>query len=788
MEMKKFVRGCVVLIAAIAGAVLLRLAVGNSVPLVTMFGAVAFSVYLAGYRTALFTAVLGYVVIDWWFIVPRHVLSPLDTADVVSFSVYMLSCLLIILMGGALRRSRRRALITSAQLEVVAGGIAAGVTYCSRDMRYLWVNQHYCDWIRRPADKLVGRSIEEVVGPEAFAQLLPLYTRVLAGETVRYEKEVQFKDSPPSWISVVYTPTMDENGIVDGWVAVVLDIGERKRAELELRSSRKRIQSDLDALTRLQDVANLCGAADSQFDECLLALLDAAIEFTGADKGNVQLFDQDTEVLRLIAHRGFDAPFLTFFETVGASHSAACGSAIAERARVIVEDVSTSPIFRGTPSLQVMLDADVRAVQSTPLLTGEGQLIGMISTHCASTCSFDERALRWMDVLARQAADFVERKLAEEGLREADRRKDEFLAVLSHELRNPLAPIGYAVEILKKGDALTPPMQKAREVIQRQVRQLSRLIDDLMDVSRITRGTIGLRRQHIELRSIVNDAVETSRPLIEQAGHTLRVELPVEPVIVHADATRLAQVLMNLLNNAAKYTERGGRIDLLAAVEGETLVIRVRDTGVGIPAQMLGRVFEMFAQEDRSLERSRGGLGIGLSLARRLVAMHDGELEAHSDGPGHGSEFIVRLPVSRNQHGSSETPLVQPEAVHPLRILVVDDNEDAAESMSMFLAMLGHEVQSANNGLEAVEKAATFQPAAVLLDLGLPVLNGYEAAQRIRTQRGDDVVLVAVTGWGQEEDRKRSRAAGFDYHLTKPVALDEVKRLLSAARMPAPKA
>jgi PAS domain S-box-containing protein len=770
----------------------LRLAVdpwvGDSVPLVTMFGAVAFSVYLAGYRTALFTAVLGYVAIDWWFVAPRHVFSPLDTANVVSFAVYMLSCVLIILMGGALRRSRRRALITSAQLEVVAGGIAAGVTHCSRDMRYLWVNQHYCDWIRKPVDELVGRSVEEVVGPEAFAELLPLFTRVLAGETVRYEKEVQFKNNPPSWISVVYTPTRDENGIVDGWVAVVLDIGERKRTELELRSSRKRIQSDFDALTRLQNVANLCGTADSQFDECMLALLDAAIAFTAADMGNMQLFDHDTGVLRMIAHRGFDEPFLTFFSTVDSDHAASCGAAITERARVIVADVNTSPIFLGTPSLAVMLEAGVRSVQSTPLFTGKGQLIGMISTHCATPRTFDERALQWMDVLARQAADFVERKLAEEALREADRRKDEFLAVLSHELRNPLAPIGYAVEILKKSDPMPPQMQKARDVIQRQVRQLARLIDDLMDVSRITRGTIGLRRQHIELRSIVNDAVEASRPLIEQAGHTLRVELPVEPVIVHADATRLAQVLMNLLNNAAKYTERGGHIDLSAAVAGETVEIRVRDTGVGIPPQNLQRVFELFAQEDRSLERSRGGLGIGLNLARRLVALHGGELEARSDGPGHGSEFIVRLPVAKSQSDASEAPGAQLEAPHSMRILVVDDNEDSAESMAMFLAMSGHDVRTAHDGLAAVQAAAEFQPAAVLLDLGLPRLNGYEAAQRIRAQRGVDVVLVAVTGWGQEDDRRRSRAAGFDYHLTKPVALDEVRRLLSAARMPAPKA
>jgi CheY-like chemotaxis protein len=275
--------------------------------------------------------------------------------------------------------------------------------------------------------------------------------------------------------------------------------------------------------------------------------------------------------------------------------------------------------------------------------------------------------------------------------------------------------------------------------------------------------------------------------MIEQSGHTLAISIPDDPVMLNADATRISQVLMNLLNNAAKYTEHGGRIELSAARDGESAVIRVKDTGVGIPADMLPRIFELFAQDERSIERSRGGLGIGLNLAQSLVGLHGGTLEAKSDGPGRGSEFVVRLPAEREERaGAARISTETTPADEPLRILVVDDNEDSAESMAMFLSMNGHEVRTAHDGLTAVAEEESFHPAAVLLDIGLPGLNGYEAAQRIRAKRGDRVVLVAVTGWGQEEDRRRSRQAGFDHHLTKPVELDGLRRVLSAARTHAP--
>jgi PAS domain S-box-containing protein len=792
MIAKTWIRAYAVSLAAVGAAVVVRWAarpwLGDYVPLATMYGAVAIAVWIAGYRAAVIAALLGYSAISWLIVPPTGEIEFLAAPRVIAFALYALSCALIIAIGEAVRRERKRAQIASAQFHIVTETMAAAVTRCSRDMRYLWVNKQYCDWIKLPEEELVGRPIVDVVGAEAFEQLLPYFGRVLAGETVHYEKEVAFRNIGPCWISVTYSPTRDDDGEVDGWVAVVQDVTERREADAERQRSARRIQADYEALTRLREVADLTGASDSSFDDCLLAFLDAAIAVTGAEKGNVQLLDRDTHTLRLAASRRFDEPFLNFFATVDSSTAASCGVAIEHRTRVIVEDVTTSPIFRGTPSLDVLLAAGVRSVQSTPLLTSRGQLLGMMSTHDSKPRSFDERSLRWMDILARQTADFVERKHAEDALvlatanlREADRRKDEFLAMLSHELRNPLAPIGYAAQILNKDDPTRAQIRKVRDVIARQVRQMGRLLDDLIDVSRITRGTISLRKQPVELSALMSDAVDASRPLIEQSGHVLDIHIPQEPIVVYADPARVTQVLMNLLNNAAKYTESGGRIELRATREDDSAVIRVRDTGIGIPAHMLGRIFELFTQEERSIERARGGLGIGLALARQLVTLHGGELEAHSDGPGRGSEFVVRLPLAQEPHAGIARIASEGTPLQPLRILVVDDNEDAAESMANLLSGSGHEVRMAGDGFAAVETAATFQPDAVVMDIGMPGLNGYEAAQRIRAQRGVEVVLVAVTGWGQEEDRRRARAAGFDHHLTKPVDLAQLSRLLSTA-------
>ncbi|HEY3968173.1 MAG TPA: response regulator [Planctomycetaceae bacterium] len=368
-------------------------------------------------------------------------------------------------------------------------------------------------------------------------------------------------------------------------------------------------------------------------------------------------------------------------------------------------------------------------------------------------------------------------------LQEADRRKDEFLAVLAHELRNPLAPIRNAVEFLRAKVPPTPDLVWARDVIDRQAEQLSRLVDDLLDVSRVSRGKIELRRETVPLRSVVESAIEASRPLIDSRRHELIVDIPAEQVLLHADPTRLSQILMNLLNNAAKYMDGGGRIWLIAEQQAENVTIRVKDAGVGISAAMLPRIFEIFTQVDSTLERSEGGLGIGLTLVKRLVELHGGTVHAHSEGPGQGSEFIVRLPIAPQQDVASQAASAETQKIVPLarhRILVVDDNRDSANSLAMLLRVMGHEVRTAFDGLEALEVIGHFRPETVLMDIGLPKLNGYDAARRVRTDFGSEIVLIALTGWGQEDDRRRSKEAGFDFHLTKPVELGALQEMLAS--------
>jgi PAS domain S-box-containing protein len=379
--------------------------------------------------------------------------------------------------------------------------------------------------------------------------------------------------------------------------------------------------------------------------------------------------------------------------------------------------------------------------------------------------------------------DISELRARADELAEINRHKDEFMATLAHELRNPLAPIRNAVQYLGM-EGLTPRDVKAgRDVISRQVAVMARLIDDLLDLSRISRNQLEIRKQRIELATVIEHAVEASQPLIEQCGHQLTVSLPSQPIYLDADAIRLAQVFSNLLNNAAKYTKAGGQISLTASEEGSDAVVRVRDNGIGISRDMLARVFEMFTQVDRSLERSQGGLGIGLTLVRRLIDVHDGTIDVHSEGDGQGSEFVVRLPFMPSPLETPKTAGVQPTTLNGSRILVVDDNKDSADSLAMLLRLKGNEIRTAYDGIEALTVAEMFHPELMLLDIGLPKLNGYDVARRIRQQSwGQDVILVAQTGWGQDEDRRRSEEVGFNFHIVKPVELSRLETLLASAR------
>ena len=399
----------------------------------------------------------------------------------------------------------------------------------------------------------------------------------------------------------------------------------------------------------------------------------------------------------------------------------------------------------------------------------------LCSIRAVPILNVDRTIREWVGV----HADITDRKRDEERLRslaaelsESSHRKDEFIATLAHELRNPLAPIRNGLQLIKMAAGQPATIEQARSMMERQLTQMVRLVDDLMDVSRINLGKLELRKERLPLSTVLNSALETSRPLIEQMGHALTVAIPDQALIVDADMTRLAQAFLNLLNNAAKYSDPGGHIRVNVDVQGGEVVVAVTDTGIGMDADHLSRIFGMFTQIGGALDRAQGGLGIGLTLVKRLVDLHGGTVVAKSDGLGMGSEFVVRLPrvlesPEPDVPGAGDEPIV---ARSSLRVLIVDDNRDGADSLSEMLKVMGNDTRTAYDGQQGVNTAREYRPDVVLLDIGLPKLNGYEACRLIREEPdGKGIVMIAVTGWGQDEDRRRSNEAGFDHHLVKPV-------------------
>jgi PAS domain S-box-containing protein len=669
---------------------------------------------------------------------------------------------------------------TMEQLQIITDGMAAAVTRCSRDLKYAWVSKPYAEWISRPADEIVGRPIVDVLGTAAFYQLRPHFEEVLAGRVVRYEGQIPYPGIGNRWISAVYTPTLGADGVPDGWVAVVNDLTERKQMEEALRTSESRLTAELEAVSRLHALSTrLLAMVD--LPKALDDLLENAILTCKADFGNLQLYNSRTEALEIVAQRGFGQDFLAHFGTVRVDDGSACARAMETGGRLIIEDVSGDTAF--APHRQIAAAAGFRSVTSTPLKDRGGRVVGMLSVHFRQPHIPSDRDQRLLDLYARHAADLIERNRFEEALRAADRRKDEFLATLAHELRNPLAPIRNALHIMRLSSD-EEVQAEARGIMERQLGQMVRLIDDLLDVSRISLGHVRLHKQRVALGDVIRDAVEACQPLIESCGHQLRVVLPEESVYLDADSTRLTQVFSNLLNNAAKYSDRGAQIKLTAERNGSEVLASVKDTGIGIPSEMLPQVFDQFSQINPSQRRSHSGLGLGLTLVKRLVEMHGGDVEARSDGPGKGSEFIIRLPILAPAGLPASRPgkeIGTPAGPAKARILVVDDLKDSAESLARFLRLMGHDVRTASDGVEAVEATASFRPDLILLDIGLPKLDGYEACRRIRALPCPrEPVVVAVTGWGQDDDRRKAKEAGFDFHMVKPVEPAAIEKLLQS--------
>ena len=732
----------VVAILAVLLRWLLNPLMGDTLPLVTVFGAVALTVWVGGYRPAILTCILGYLGCAYLVIEPRGELGLSVPENVVGLAAYLFTCSLIIGFGEALRVSRNRANERREVLRVTLGSIGDGVITTDVEGRVTYLNEVAAqltgwtlkDVIGQPLDnvfRIINETTRQPVENPAARALREGIVVGLANHTVLIERngaERPIDDSA--------APIRDEQGIVSGCVLIFRDVTAQRRME------RERASQFLTA--RL-----LASIVESSDDAIISKSLDSVIQSWNA--AAERLF-------------GYSAQ-----EAVGRHISLVIPpERIAEEDHIIarlkagqrIEHFETERVRSDGRRILVSLTV-------SPIRDEAGNVVG------ASKIA--------RDITDRKRVEDTLFKLATD-LSEADRRKDEFLATLAHELRSPLAPLANMLEILKRAGGDPDVVQRAHEVMERQLGQLIRLVDDLLDLNRITHNRLELRHSDVELSSVIHQAVEACRPFADSAGHDLRVTLPAEPIHVRADPARLAQVVGNLLNNSCKYTRPGGKIWVNAECRGAEAVLTIKDTGIGIPPDKLDSIFDMFTQVGRSTERAHGGLGIGLTLVKRLVQMHGGSVEAHSDGEGHGSEFVVRLPIVVTV-SAAVTPrsTASNEALTSRRILVVDDNEDSAASLATLLKMTGNETFTAHDGVDALEAIEARRPDVVLLDIGLPRLNGRDVCRRIRQQPwGRNVVVVALTGWGQEEDQRRSLEAGFDGHLVKPVDYAKLIALLSS--------
>jgi signal transduction histidine kinase/ActR/RegA family two-component response regulator len=600
--------------------------------------------------------------------------------------------------------------------------------------------------------------------------------RALAGEE-NPEAVVEFRfieTGEQRWSLVRATPVRDGQGAVQFAVNIFHDITDRKRAEGTqhfLAEMGVVLAGSLDYRTTLASVARLC--VPRLADWCAVDVLE-----TGGALRRLAVTHTDPEKVRWAheVHGRYppdpEAPY-------GVHQVIRTGQA--ELYSEIPDDRLVEAA-RDPEHLQILRKLGMTSVMIVPL-RARGQTLGAVSLIAAeSRRRFGPADLALAEEVGRRAGLAADNARLYGEMVEADRRKDEFIALLAHELRNPLAPLRNGLQVIRLAAGDAGAIAQARGMMDRQLGHMVRLIDDLLDVSRISQSKMELRRSRVLLTDVVSSAVETARPAIQEAGHELAVALPPEPIFLDADLTRLAQVFSNLLTNSAKYTERGGRIWISAERRGGDVVVSVRDTGIGIPSDALPRIFDMFSQVDRSIERSTGGLGIGLALVKGLVEMHEGTVTATSEGQGKGSTFTVKLPaLARDTEPLLAVPSDNGQTAGPKRrILIVDDNQDSALSMAMMLRLMGNEVRIAHDGVEALEKAEAFRPQAILMDVGMPRLNGLDATRRIRAQPwGRSVVIIALTGWGQEDDKTRSQEAGCDGHLVKPVEPAALEALLA---------
>lgn len=589
-------------------------------------------------------------------------------------------------------------------------------------------------------------------------------------------------DGAERWISIIgqaFFEGSPRRGVRIAGMAA--DITEQKRTETVLRHSEERQAFLLklsDVLRPLTDPLEVQATATRVLGEYL-----------GATRAFYSEVENDEDSEYFVVNRSYhlpDAPSL-----VGRYRGNHFGAAVFERMRagqtLVVADVASEPMLKAKERAAYPATGIVAYVL-VPLVK-EGRLVAFFAVHQAVARAWLQREVDLVEETAERTWAAVERARAEHALKEANVRKDEFLAVLAHELRNPLAPVRTGLELLRLSADNPAAIERVRTMMERQVGHMTRLIDDLLDVSRITSGKIRLQKEHALLMALVNDAIEANQAALDAGGLKLSVDLPKEPVTLQVDPVRFVQVASNLLHNAIKFTARDGEICIAARVAApggtaggaETLTLTVSDSGAGIPRELLPRVFDLFIQGDSAIHGARAGLGIGLALAQRLVELHGGLIEAFSEGNGKGSLFTVRLPVVTSAAPAVRTPLVASSG-HRSRVVVIDDNQDSANSMAMLVSVLGGEARVAYDGENGLNEVLAYRPDVVLLDIGMPGINGYETCRRIRKALGLDVLVVALTGWGQEHDKANARAAGFDAHLTKPAEPATLERFLSDPR------
>ena len=603
---------------------------------------------------------------------------------------------------------------------------AVGLHMVGRDGTIIWANRADHEMLGYSAEEYVGRNIAEFHADHG--SLASVMERLQTGETIREQPAVlKCKDGSVRHVLVSSNAHFEDGKFVHTRCFTV-DVTAQRLAEAALLEARRHL-----------------GAIVESSEDAIIAI-DLSGRINSWNLGAERLYCHARE------------------EIIGKPISTIIPPNLHIEEQQIIERVGRGERIEHYETVRLRKDGSRVEVSLTvsPVRDAEGRLVG----------------------ISKVARDITDRKKAQRELAQEARRKDEFLAILAHELRNPLAPIRYALSIAKQGAVSTAQARRAGEVIERQVEHMARLLDDLLDVSRIARGRVELRRKRVDLTSVIGAAIDAARPLIDSREHQLSLDLPREPLRIEADPVRITQVLSNLLNNAAKYTDPGGRIELRAWREGDEIVFVVRDNGIGIAPEMRERLFNLFSQALPAIERSEGGLGIGLALVKGFVELHGGTIEARSAGPGKGSEFVVRIPVGET--GAAEVVAEKPVAADPrqrLRILVADDNADAAETCAMLLELWGHEVEVVHGGQAAVVAAEQFRPHVALLDIGMPQLNGYQVAELMRAAPwGRHATLVAVTGWGQEEDRQHALSAGFDHHLTKPVDPKQLQPLLESLR------